>query len=351
MIEFVGIGDGRGLVELHLRGARGFVADELRHALHDHLGAGDAPRAFGLRIRHLFDVSPAAVVEHQHFCHVISLVCSSGGGRKMPAREIRNESGCTRAARRDSAGDAAFSMNLCSALASAVRSAQSGAPAAVDVARAIDDQHRYANAGQHTRRRGLRVAVARRRGRSCARVTRENAREQRVRVPDRRVTSCVSGCALHSVRNASSPSRAAVCAERGHRQIGSPRPRRRPRAAARRRAPGRARPRDGARRTRAPRARPATCPTSSGLTTSSAVSSARRSVDVGGERRLAGRQAEAAPVVTHDAHRAASGACGSHMSRSSVQPCTSTTARRPRRRRDSADGRRALAGHGPRQFM
>jgi hypothetical protein len=42
---------------------------ELGHAFHHHLARRHAPRTFGLRFGHLFQVTVAAVVEDEHLCH------------------------------------------------------------------------------------------------------------------------------------------------------------------------------------------------------------------------------------------------------------------------------------------
>ena len=136
-----------------------------------------------------------------------------------------------------------------------------------------------------------------------ARIAREDAREQRVRV---RVVG-------HEPRQRMrAPQRAGRrrCPSRS-RQLARMRPsagqrRRRARRSAGGGGPSSTRPRamPGWRAANSSTTRaPCDMPTSSGLTTPSASSSAAQILDVGGERRLPGRQAEAAPVVTDDAHR------------------------------------------------
>src|SRR4029077_16432505 len=69
LLELIGHGDGRRLIQLKSGGAREFKRYQLRHALYRYLGASHARSAFSLRVCHGLNVAVTAVVDDEDISH------------------------------------------------------------------------------------------------------------------------------------------------------------------------------------------------------------------------------------------------------------------------------------------
>src|SRR3546814_5398053 len=95
--QFLRLGDRRLLVELHTGLAVDVFLHQLGHALHRHLGAGDAAGTFGDRLGHGLDMAVGAVVQDENLGHdarnpfVVVCVAVCGVARSLRSEEHTSE--------------------------------------------------------------------------------------------------------------------------------------------------------------------------------------------------------------------------------------------------------------------